>query len=79
VPEYFPETFDFARLLDHAVGAMVQLSNTGTEMSRLRAAKWLLEYADAGIATRSGSPGREREGIIADLRNLYRKALRPEE
>jgi hypothetical protein len=47
VASRFPEAFDYARLMEQAVGTMMTLSETGSAWTRLRAAKWLYDYASA--------------------------------
>jgi hypothetical protein len=47
VAERFPEALDYSRVLEEAVGNMIQLSRTGSDRIRLEASKWLLELACA--------------------------------
>jgi hypothetical protein len=78
--ELLPGPGDLARIRDHALSVAVEISlHSADDKARLRACEWLYEQAAEAdrrlaqaVVVRAPDP---TEGVIADLRALYRKAF----
>ena len=74
-----PQVEDLAALRQHTVAVMVGLSiGAQNEALRMKAAAWLHEIATKELAARRAGPEEGASDVLADLRSLYRRALRTE-
>jgi hypothetical protein len=76
VRDRFPEAIDADRVLERAVEEMYLLSLNGKATTRLKAALFLFEYAQAALPLQKGSGDKERQAGVSALGALYRKAQR---
>jgi hypothetical protein len=73
-----PEYTDEKRLREHAVGVMIRLSAHEDPIVAMHCAIWIYDYSCAlGQAKAPKTPREDRSKILADLRGLYAKALKP--
>lgn len=72
-----PEYLDYNKLIEHAVGIMVRLTNHSDPLVQLHAAKWIFDYGQDLKTKRYAKqhPGKTSEQILAELRGIYSKNL----
>lgn len=72
-----PEYQDYNKLIEHAVGIMIRLTNHSDPLVQLHAAKWIFDYGQDLKTKRYAKqhPGKTSEQILAELRGIYSKNL----
>lgn len=70
-----PEYQDASKIIEHAVGIMVRLTNHPDPLVQMHAAVWLFDYGKTLKEERKAKSKESREQILSELRGLYAKSL----
>lgn len=70
-----PEYQDASKIIEHAVGIMVRLTNHPDPLVQMHAAIWLFDYGKTLKEERKAKSKESREQILSELRGLYAKSL----
>lgn len=70
-----PEYQDASKIIEHAVGVMVRLTNHPDPLVQMHAAVWLFDYGKTLKEERKARSKDSREQILSELRGLYAKSL----